>query len=177
MSDILPSTRQKNKLFWTAITKGIYVLELPKWLCDLQCETVIIRLILQKINKSWLAHEDKLTNSSSQCRQFNQNEDIFISTLRQFVRAHLCAVVTCGTYYRLMWDPTRLGAGIRTTTRNLYHNITITMTSYWAWWSLNLPASPLFTQPFIEAIGEFPAQRAGNAENVSIWWRHHACGW
>ena len=21
--------------------------------------------------------------------------------------------------------------------------------------------------------GEFPAQRAGNAENVSIWWRHH----
>ena len=23
-------------------------------------------------------------------------------------------------------------------------------------------------------IGEFPAQRASNAENVSIWWRHHA---
>ena len=23
------------------------------------------------------------------------------------------------------------------------------------------------------AIGEFPAQRASNAENVSIWWRHH----
>ena len=22
--------------------------------------------------------------------------------------------------------------------------------------------------------GEFPAQRASNAENVSIWWRHHA---
>ena len=21
--------------------------------------------------------------------------------------------------------------------------------------------------------GEFPAQMAGNAENVSIWWRHH----
>ena len=21
--------------------------------------------------------------------------------------------------------------------------------------------------------GEFPAQRAGNAEHVSIWWRHH----
>ena len=21
---------------------------------------------------------------------------------------------------------------------------------------------------------EFPAQRASNAENVSIWWRHHA---
>ena len=24
--------------------------------------------------------------------------------------------------------------------------------------------------------GEFPAQRASNAENVSIWWRHHANG-
>ena len=24
------------------------------------------------------------------------------------------------------------------------------------------------------ATGEFPAQRASNAENVSIWWRHHA---
>ena len=24
--------------------------------------------------------------------------------------------------------------------------------------------------------GEFPAQRASNAENVSIWWRHHATG-
>ena len=24
--------------------------------------------------------------------------------------------------------------------------------------------------------GEFPAQRASNAENVSIWWRHHVNG-
>ena len=24
-------------------------------------------------------------------------------------------------------------------------------------------------------IGEFPAQKASNAENVSIWWRHHIC--
>ena len=24
------------------------------------------------------------------------------------------------------------------------------------------------------ATGEFPAQMASNAENVSIWWRHHA---
>ena len=23
--------------------------------------------------------------------------------------------------------------------------------------------------------GEFPAQRASDAENVSIWWRHHGC--
>ena len=26
----------------------------------------------------------------------------------------------------------------------------------------------------IQVTGEFPAQRASNAENVSIWWRHHA---
>ena len=25
--------------------------------------------------------------------------------------------------------------------------------------------------------GEFPAQRASNAENLSIWWRHHAIPW
>ena len=51
----------------------------------------------------------------------------------------------------------------------------------------------MFTQPLIKAqikenikaprhwplcrespvTGEFPAQRANNAENVSIWWRHH----
>ena len=58
------------------------------------------------------------------------------------------------------------------------------------------PASRLFTQPFIRVhmkvksnlrvtglcvgnspvTGEFPAQMASNAENVSIWWRHHALG-
>ena len=26
----------------------------------------------------------------------------------------------------------------------------------------------------IKATGEFPDQRASNAENVYIWWRHHA---
>ena len=58
-------------------------------------------------------------------------------------------------------------------------------------WRLKSPASRLFTQPFIQAqikehikaarhcplggefTGEFPAQRASNAENVSIWWHHH----
>ena len=25
--------------------------------------------------------------------------------------------------------------------------------------------------------GEFPAQMANNAENVSIWWRHHEGNW
>ena len=60
-------------------------------------------------------------------------------------------------------------------------------------WRLKSPASRLFTQPFILAqikvnikasrhwplygeftgTGEFPTQMASNAENVSIWWRHH----
>ena len=65
------------------------------------------------------------------------------------------------------------------------------MTSYWVWWRLKSPASRLFTQLFIQAqikenikaprhwplygefTDEFPAQMASNAENVSIWWRHH----
>ena len=67
----------------------------------------------------------------------------------------------------------------------------ITVTSLWTRWRLKSPASPLFTQPFIRVqktsklrvtglcagnssgTGEFPAQMASNAENVSIWWRHH----
>ena len=73
-----------------------------------------------------------------------------------------------------------------------YCNI-IKMTSWWARWRLKSPASGLFIQPFIQArskktsklrvtglcegnspvTGEFPAQGASNAENVSIWWRHH----
>ena len=58
------------------------------------------------------------------------------------------------------------------------------MTSWRARWRLKSSASPLFTQPFVQAQikenikapshwplwGEF---RASNAENVSIWWRHH----
>ena len=69
----------------------------------------------------------------------------------------------------------------------------ITMTSWWPWWRLKSPASRLFPQTFIQTqikenikaprhwalwgeftgTGEFPAQRASYAENVSIWWRHH----
>ena len=26
-----------------------------------------------------------------------------------------------------------------------------------------------------QVIGEFPAQMTSNAENISIWWRHHEC--
>ena len=29
----------------------------------------------------------------------------------------------------------------------------------------------------LPVTGEFPAQRASNAENVSIWWRHHEMRW
>ena len=63
-----------------------------------------------------------------------------------------------------------------------------TVASVWALWHLKSPASPSYTQAFIQAqineniiaprqwplCGDFPAQKASNAENVSIWWRHHA---
>ena len=69
----------------------------------------------------------------------------------------------------------------------------ITMTSKWVRWRLKSQNSRLFTQLFIQSqiketsklratglcegnspvTGEFPAQRASKAENVSIWWRHH----
>ena len=71
--------------------------------------------------------------------------------------------------------------------------LAIAMTSQWAQWLLKSPASRLFTESFSQAqiketsklrvtglcegnspmTGEFPAQTAINAVNVSIWWRHH----
>ena len=65
--------------------------------------------------------------------------------------------------------------------------------SQWARWRLDSPASRLLSQPFVQTQitenikalrlwplrGKFtghrwiPSQRASNAENVSIWWRHH----
>ena len=73
------------------------------------------------------------------------------------------------------------------------HYNAITMPSQWARWRLKSPASGLFTQPLIQTqmkeniklgvtdlcagnspvTGEFPAQMASNAGNVSVWWRHH----
>ena len=64
------------------------------------------------------------------------------------------------------------------------------------WWRLKSPASPLFTQPFIQAQmkenikaprhwplwGKFTGDRwilakmASNSKNISIWWHHHVCG-
>ena len=58
-------------------------------------------------------------------------------------------------------------------------------------WRHKSLTSPVFTQPFVQLqikeniidprhwplcvvfTGEFPAQMASNAKNVSIWWRHH----
>ena len=71
------------------------------------------------------------------------------------------------------------------------------MTSSWARWCLKSPVSRLLTQPLFRrrskkssklrvtglcvgispGTGKFPAQMASNAENVSIWWRHHAQLW
>ena len=71
--------------------------------------------------------------------------------------------------------------------------VVITVTSLWARLRLKSPAPRLFNQPFVQTqinenikalhhwplwgnspvTGEFPAQKATYAENVSIWWRHH----
>ena len=71
--------------------------------------------------------------------------------------------------------------------------VRITITSWWARWRLKSPAPRFFTQELFRrtskktskirvtglcegnspGTGEFPAQMASNAENVSIWWRHH----
>ena len=73
-------------------------------------------------------------------------------------------------------------------------SVIITVTSLWAEWRLKSPALRLFTQPFVQVQmkenikalrhwplwGEFTgdcwiphSQRASDAENVSIWSRHH----
>ena len=72
-------------------------------------------------------------------------------------------------------------------TRFHYNDVIMTQ------WRLKSPASRMFTQSSIQArskkiskfrvtglcvgnspgTGEFPAQMASSAENVSIWWRHH----
>ena len=71
----------------------------------------------------------------------------------------------------------------------------IKMTSYWAWWRLKSPASPLFAQLSVrvqikktknikaqrhwllcrEFTGDrwIPHAKVSNAENVSNWWRQH----
>ena len=72
-------------------------------------------------------------------------------------------------------------------------SLDITMTSQWGRWRFRSSALRSFTQAFIQAKiketsklrvtglcegnspvpGEFTAQRVSNAENISIWWRHH----
>ena len=74
-----------------------------------------------------------------------------------------------------------------------WSRVTNKMTSQWAPWRLKSPASRLFAQPCVQApikenikaprhwylwanppvTGGFASQSASNAENVSIWWRHH----
>ena len=91
----------------------------------------------------------------------------------------------CTKYFRIYHIRWRLGD------RDYLVFCIITVTPKWPRWRLKSPASLLLTQPFMyaqikeninalrhwpwwrEFTGEFPAQRASNAENVSIWWRHH----
>ena len=78
-------------------------------------------------------------------------------------------------------QPWKISTNCGTTLNNVY----IAVMSEWARFRLKSPASRLFAQPFVQAqIKEniktprhWPCegmpQRASNAENVSIWWRHH----
>ena len=72
-------------------------------------------------------------------------------------------------------------------------SLSVTVTSQWARWRLKSPASRVFAKSSVQAqikdtsklrvtglcegnspmTGEFPAQMASCAENVSTWWRHH----
>ena len=92
-------------------------------------------------------------------------------------------------------DPWETKEGTYGSNGQMTMTLHITVTSWWGRWRLKSPASPLFTPPFIQwrskktctsklcvtslcvgnspETGEFPAQMASSAENVSIWWRHH----
>ena len=86
----------------------------------------------------------------------------------------------------------RRGGLPRSAQKGENYNTNVAWTSYGALWGLKSPVSRLFAQPFIqshnnqeimkaprhwplwgESTGGFPSQRASNAENDSIWWRHH----
>ena len=51
----------------------------------------------------------------------------------------------------------------------------MTVTSWWAQWGNKSPASAWFAHLLVQApvTGGFPAQKASNIENITIWWRHH----
>ena len=78
--------------------------------------------------------------------------------------------------------------------RQICTNKSATMALHYSDVIMGAMVSQMFTQPFIRAqiknqtskfrvtglwagnspvSGEFPAQRTSNAENISIWWRHH----
>ena len=91
------------------------------------------------------------------------------------------------------WSSLEGFKGIRSTAFNPFGDFHMTVTSKCTRWRFKSPASRLFTQPFIQVqikenikaprhwplcgeftmAGEYPSQRASNAGNVSIWWRHH----
>ena len=97
------------------------------------------------------------------------------------IRAYLCKVSVTNwifsTLFLIRWQ----------------HNPWSCITLHWGRWRLKSPASRLFSEPFVQAqkkqtsklrvtrlcggnssvTGEFPTQRASNAENFSIWWLHH----
>ena len=109
--------------------------------------------------------------------------------------SYLVAIIVCLIYIfvRCNFWVQNIGGHAENLIMTIQYIATITLTSWSPRWRLTSPASRLFTQPFIQTqikknikarrhwplcgeftgSGEFPAQRASNAENVSIWWRYH----
>ena len=56
---------------------------------------------------------------------------------------------------------------------SVMHDYVVEPSHKWFRWRLDAFPMPSPYRNQFTVTGEFPAQRASNAENVSIWWRHH----
>ena len=126
---------------------------------------------------------------------FSHNTDMFSFMLGR---------PNCWTNSQFTCDYRRLNAHVTLLlwcyppTHSHSYTLTVAVTSYWARLRLKSPTLRLFTYLLnclirrrskktselcvtgisvgnSPVIGEYPVQLASNAENVSIWWRHHDC--
>ena len=99
----------------------------------------------------------------------------FDSNFKEICSAWMLSITACNVCYNIVKYPDYF-----------VFVLFITVTSWWAQWRLRPPDSRLFIQSFIQTqikentkarrwprTGEFPAQMASDAENVSTWWLHH----
>ena len=97
-----------------------------------------------------------------------------IWTIRLFDKITMTAVQMIRLYF-IKTHAKHYGDVIMSTVASWITSLTIVYsTAYWGADQRNIKATrhwPLCEE--FTGTGEFPAQRASNAENVSIWWRHH----